>query len=161
MAILTQEKMAEKSARLQTEGKIVVFTNGCFDLIHLGHIEILKRARNEGACLFVGVNGDESVRRLKGKGQPIQGEQERAAIVDAFQFVDDVTLFYEDTPENLINLIHPDVLVKGADYEEEDIVGAKEVISRGGRIVRVPLVEGKSTSSIISRILKHFRRENS
>jgi rfaE bifunctional protein nucleotidyltransferase chain/domain len=131
----------------------VVFTNGVFDLVHPGHIELLEAARREGHALVVGVNSDASVRRLgKGAGRPINGEGARARVIAGFAAVDCVVLFDADTPLDLIQRLTPDVLVKGADYSREAIVGADLVESRGGRVVRVPLVSGFSTSSIVEQL---------
>lgn len=152
MAVLTPEELGERSLKLQNGGKSVVFTNGCFDLIHRGHIELLRRGKQEGDVLFVGVNGDDSVRRLKGRAHPVQSVEDRAVILDSLIFVDDVAIFHEDTPERLIKLIRPNVLVKGADYEENEIVGAEIAHAWGGRVVRVPLVEGRGTEKILDRI---------
>ena len=131
----------------------VVFTNGVFDLIHPGHVELLEAARREGSCLIVGLNSDQSVRRLgKGSGRPVNNEEARARVLAAFAAVDCVVLFDEDTPLGLIQHLAPDVLVKGADYSREGIVGADFVESRGGRVIRVPLVSGFSTTSILERL---------
>jgi rfaE bifunctional protein nucleotidyltransferase chain/domain len=131
----------------------VVFTNGVFDLVHPGHVELLEAARREGSCLIVGLNSDQSVRRLgKGSGRPVNNEEARARVLAAFAAVDCVVLFDEDTPLDLIQHLAPDVLVKGADYSREGIVGADFVESRGGRVIRVPLVSGFSTTSILERL---------
>ena len=131
----------------------VVFTNGVFDLLHPGHVELLEAARREGAALMVGVNSDASVRRLgKGAGRPVTPEAARARVLAALASVDCVVLFDEETPLELIRRVQPDVLVKGADYSRNAIVGAELVESRGGRVVRVPLVPGFSTSSIVERL---------
>jgi rfaE bifunctional protein nucleotidyltransferase chain/domain len=131
----------------------VVFTNGVFDLVHPGHVEFLEAARREGRVLVVGVNSDASARRLgKGAGRPVNPEGARARVVAGFAAVDCVVLFETDTPYELIQGLMPDVLVKGADYTREAIVGADLVESRGGRVVRVPLVGGFSTSSIVERL---------
>jgi len=131
----------------------VVFTNGVFDLLHPGHVELLEAARREGDVLVVGVNSDASARRLgKGSSRPINGEGARARVVAGFAAVDCVVLFDADTPLDLIGSLAPDVLVKGADYTRDAIVGADLVESRGGRVVRVPLVTGFSTSSIVDRL---------
>jgi rfaE bifunctional protein nucleotidyltransferase chain/domain len=131
----------------------VVFTNGVFDLIHPGHVELLEAARREGDALIVGVNSDDSVRRLgKGTGRPINGEAARARVVAGLESVDCVVLFEADTPLELIQRLTPDVLVKGADYARERIVGADFVESKGGRVVRVPLLGGFSTTAIVERL---------
>ena len=131
----------------------VVFTNGVFDLLHPGHVELLEAARREGVALIVGLNSDGSVRRLgKGADRPVTPEAARARVLAGLAAVDCVVLFDEDTPLELITRLQPDVLVKGADYSREAIVGANLVESRGGRVVRVPLVHGYSTSSIVERL---------
>jgi rfaE bifunctional protein nucleotidyltransferase chain/domain len=131
----------------------VVFTNGVFDLVHPGHVELLEAARREGGALVVGLNSDASVRRLgKGTDRPVTGESARARVLAGFAAVDCVVLFDEETPLELIQSLVPDVLVKGADYPRESIVGGDWVESKGGRVVRVPLVSGFSTSSIVERL---------
>ena len=131
----------------------VVFTNGVFDLLHVGHVELLEAARAEGTALVVGVNGDASVRRLrKGAGRPLVPDTERARVLAALAAVDCVVLFDEDTPRELILALRPDVLVKGADYALDQIVGAAEVTGWGGRVTRVSLVEGASTTSLAQRL---------
>jgi D-beta-D-heptose 7-phosphate kinase/D-beta-D-heptose 1-phosphate adenosyltransferase len=131
----------------------VVFTNGVFDLLHVGHVALLEAARAEGAALVVGVNSDASVRRLgKGTARPLVPEAQRARVVAALAAVDCVVLFDEDTPRALILALRPDVLVKGADYEKDRIVGAVEVEGWGGRVVRVPLVDGQSTTTLAQRL---------
>jgi D-beta-D-heptose 7-phosphate kinase/D-beta-D-heptose 1-phosphate adenosyltransferase len=131
----------------------IVFTNGVFDLLHAGHVELLEAARREGAALIVGLNSDASVRRLgKGVDRPVTPEAARARVLAGLAAVDCVVLFDEDTPLELITRLLPDVLVKGADYSRDAIVGADLVESRGGRVVRVPLVHGFSTSSIVERL---------
>jgi rfaE bifunctional protein nucleotidyltransferase chain/domain len=129
----------------------VVFTNGVFDLLHRGHVAYLAAARAEGAALVVGVNTDASVRRLKGPGRPLVAERDRAFVLAGLAAVDAVVLFDEDTPRELIAALEPDVLAKGADYALEAIVGADLVTARGGRVVRVPLQEGVSTTDLIAR----------
>jgi len=131
----------------------VVFTNGVFDLLHSGHVDLLNTARGFGDALIVGVNSDASVRRLnKGPERPLRSEADRAYVLAAFEAVDAVVIFGEDTPLALVTALEPDVLVKGGDYREETIVGAKEVRARGGDVVVVPLLEGHSTTSIVDRI---------
>jgi rfaE bifunctional protein nucleotidyltransferase chain/domain len=133
-------------------GGSVVFTNGVFDLLHPGHIDVLTAARAEGNALVVGVNSDASTRRLKGPTRPIRSEVDRAFVVAALECVDCVVIFNEDTPLELITALRPNVLVKGGDYDESTIVGAKEVKSWGGRVVVVPLTPGHSTTSIIEKL---------
>jgi D-glycero-beta-D-manno-heptose 1-phosphate adenylyltransferase len=131
----------------------IVFTNGVFDLLHPGHVELLEAARREGAALIVGLNSDPSVRRLgKGIDRPLTAEVARARVIAGLAAVDCVVLFDEDTPLELITRLQPDVLVKGGDYSRDAIVGADFIESRGGRVVRVPLVHGYSTSSIVERL---------
>lgn len=131
----------------------MVFTNGVFDLLHSGHVDLLNTARGFGDALIVGVNSDASVRRLnKGPERPLRSEADRAYVLAAFEAVDAVVIFGEDTPLALVTALEPDVLVKGGDYREETIVGAKEVRARGGDVVVVPLLEGHSTTSIVDRI---------
>lgn len=130
----------------------VVFTNGCFDILHLGHIQYLLQARELGDCLVVGLNTDLSVKKLKGENRPINGEFARAMLLAALQFVDYVILFDEDTPLQLITTIVPDILVKGSDYAVENIVGADIVIANGGEVCTIDFVEGYSTSNIINQI---------
>jgi len=139
-------------APLRAAGKRVVFTNGCFDLLHPGHVRYLAAARALGDVLVVGLNGDASVRRLKGPGRPILSAGERAEVLAALAAVDHVIVFEEDTPERLIAAVAPDVLVKGADWAEGEIAGRDTVLARGGRVVRIDLVPGVSTSQLIRRI---------
>lgn len=143
---------AEVAARLRARGQTVVFTNGCFDLLHAGHIKYLQASREQGDCLIVGLNTDDSVTRLKGRDRPILDEAERAEILSALSCVDFVVSFEDDTPLALIEAIRPDVLTKGADYARRDVVGGDLVESYGGRVERIELVAGKSTSGIIDRI---------
>jgi len=130
----------------------VVFTNGCFDLLHRGHVELLWAARALGDALVVGLNSDASVRRLKGPRRPIVSDEDRAVLLAALACVDAVTIFDEDTPLALIEALRPTVLVKGADYAEEAIVGADVVRRHGGEIVRLPLVPGRSTTALLRRL---------
>lgn len=133
-------------------GRRIVFTNGCFDLLHPGHVRYLTAARALGDILVVGLNSDQSVRRLKGAGRPILGVDERAEVLLALSAVDHVVVFDEDTPRELIAALRPDILVKGADWALEDIVGREEVEATGGRVVRVDVVPGVSTTELIRRI---------
>ena len=133
-------------------GETVVFTNGCFDLLHRGHVTYLAQARALGDRLVVGLNADASVRRLKGETRPLQAERDRGLILAALRSVDLVVLFAEDTPAELLAALRPDVLVKGGDYTVESIVGAADVLARGGRVEVLPFVEGRSSSSLIARL---------
>ena len=128
----------------------IVFTNGCFDILHRGHIEYLSQARDKGAVLVIGLNNDASVKRIKGEGRPVQDEMTRALVLASLRFVDAVVLFDEDTPYELIKFVQPDVLVKGADYTENTIIGADIVKANGGEVVTIPIVEGYSTSLILN-----------
>lgn len=139
------------SRRMGLSGKIV-FTNGVFDLLHPGHIDLLTAARNNGDALIVGLNTDRSVRRLKGETRPVRSERDRAYVLAGLEAVDLVVMFDEDTPLELVKALRPDVIVKGGDYPADSIVGAKEVRSWGGQVVVVPLTEGHSTTSIIEKI---------
>jgi len=130
----------------------VVFTNGVFDLLHPGHVDLLTAARAAGDALIVGVNSDASVRRLKGAERPVRGEAERALVLAALEAVDAVAIFEQDTPLELIKAVHPDVIVKGGDYTPDTVVGRREVESWGGRVVIVPLTPGHSTTAIIERL---------
>ncbi len=130
----------------------VVFTNGVFDLLHPGHVDLLDRARREGAALIVGVNSDASVKRLKGTERPIRTSASRAIVLAGLEAVDAVVVFEEDTPFDLVQAIEPDVIVKGGDYSPDTIVGADLVTARGGRVVVIPLVDGHSTTSTIEKL---------
>ena len=138
----------------RSENLSIAFTNGCFDILHIGHIASLSEAAAEADILIVGLNSDASTRRLKGPERPVNNEQSRALLMASLQLADAVVLFEEDTPFNLIKAILPDVLVKGGDYTVETIVGAKEVIANGGRVVINPTVQGYSTTGIIEKIQK-------
>lgn len=145
--------LAEARAWRQGQAGPVVFTNGVFDLLHPGHVELLEAARSEGHALIVGVNGDASARRLgKGAGRPVASEAARARVLAGLAAVDCVVIFDEDTPLALIEALQPDVLAKGADYGREAIVGADLVESRGGRVVRIPLVPDQSSTRLVERV---------
>ena len=150
--ILPREQVPTTLAEWRKQGRSVVFTNGCFDLLHLGHVDYLEQARHQGDALVVGLNTDASVSCLK-PGRPIQDEAARARILASLAFVDAVVLFGEPTPLELITLVQPDVLVKGDDYAIENIVGHELVLARGGAVRTVPLVPGYSTSRIVARIM--------
>jgi D-glycero-beta-D-manno-heptose 1-phosphate adenylyltransferase len=138
--------------RLRAAGKTIVFTNGVFDLLHVGHLRYLERARAMGDALFVGLNSDRSVRANKGAGRPITPEAERAEILQALTCVDGVVVFDEDTPHAIIAALQPDVLVKGADWAADAIVGRDIVEARGGRVERVPIEAGHSTTALVEKI---------
>ena len=152
--IMTRAQLPVALAAWRTAGRRVVFTNGCFDLLHLGHVDYLERARHLGDALVVGLNTDASVGGLK-PGRPIQDETARARILAALAFVDAVVLFGEPTPLALIELVQPDILVKGDDYAIDGIVGHELVLNRGGEVRTVPLVPGYSTSRIIEKIMSY------
>jgi len=139
--------------RLKKEGKRVVFTNGCFDLIHVGHTRYLEEAKKLGDILIVAVNSDQSVMTIKGNKRPIIPEEERAEVLSALQCVDFVVIFHEPDPLNIISLLKPDVLVKGGDWSEDAIIGREVVESIGGKVVRIPEIKGASSSSIIDKIV--------
>ena len=144
--------LSRKIAQWRITGKKVAFTNGCFDILHAGHIASLQEAAQQADFLIVGLNADVSVKKLKGSDRPVTGETDRAILLAALSMVDAVILFEEETPQQLIASLLPDVLVKGGDYRVEDIAGAKEVIQNGGRVVINPILPGRSTSGIIEKI---------
>ncbi len=147
--------------QLKQEGKRIVFTNGCFDLLHVGHVTLLEHAKRLGDVLIVGLNSDRSVRALKGPRRPIVNQRDRARVVAACASVDYVTVFDDRTPARLIAALVPDVLVKGADWSLSHVVGREIVRQHGGRIVRIPLVNGQSTSRLLARIAKCSRARGS
>lgn len=132
--------------------KKIVFTNGCFDLLHQGHIDYLASAADRGDVLIIGLNTDASITRLKGEGRPVQDERSRALLLSALRFVDAIVLFDQDTPYDLIKIIQPDVLLKGSDYKAEDIVGYDIVMERGGEVVTIDYLDGFSTTGLINQI---------
>jgi D-beta-D-heptose 7-phosphate kinase / D-beta-D-heptose 1-phosphate adenosyltransferase len=150
--LLPRDHLAAVCATLRRAHRRVVFTNGCFDLLHPGHIRLLTEARKLGDFLVVGLNSDASVRKLKGPERPILGEHDRAQVLGGLDAVDFVVLFEEETPERLIEVLRPDVLVKGGDYTEATVVGAPLVRSYGGTVALIPLVPGSSTTSMVSRM---------
>jgi D-beta-D-heptose 7-phosphate kinase/D-beta-D-heptose 1-phosphate adenosyltransferase len=150
--------LAETVAQFRRAGKTVVFTNGCFDILHPGHIHTLTHAKALGDALVVGINSDASVKRLKGERRPILNQGERAVMLAALEAVDYVTTFEEDTPLALIRLLRPHVLVKGGDWSSESVVGREVVEASGGRVVLVPYQEGLSTTGIIERVLAAYQR---
>ena len=146
--------LAKKAADFKKQGKIVVFTNGCFDLLHVGHARYLEAAKKLGDVLIVALNSDNSVKSLKGKKRPIISEKERSEVIAALESVDYVTIFKDLTPLNVIKKIKPDVLVKGADWENGNIVGSDFVIARGGKVKRAKFTPGCSTTELIKKIVK-------
>ena len=155
--VVAVEELAAIVAHLKREGKRVVFTNGCFDLIHVGHTRYLEAARGKGDCLVVAVNSDRSVSRIKGKQRPIVALAERMEIVAGFQFIDYVTSFDDPDPYRIIKALKPNVLVKGGDWSIDRIVGKEIVEADGGNILTIPVIEGRSTSSIIEKIATIYR----
>lgn len=150
--LLSHKDLEAKLRAWRSAQKTIVFTNGCFDILHRGHVEYLAQAADLGDVLVVGLNTDASVKRLKGESRPVNDEQSRALLLSALQFVDAVVLFDDDTPYELIKQVQPDVLVKGNDYKPEEIVGYDIVTARGGKILTIDLVEGFSTTNIIKRM---------
>ena len=150
--VLSRERAAALVATLRAEKKTIVFTNGVFDLLHPGHVRYLEVARSLGDALILGLNGDASVRRNKGPARPITPERERAEVLAALSSVDAVVIFDEDTPAEIVEALQPDILVKGADWPADQIVGRDTVEARGGRVVRVAVEQGHSTSALLNRI---------
>ena len=150
--LLTLDGAVALVAHLRHEGRTVVFTNGVFDILHPGHVRYLQDARREGDALIVGLNSDRSVKAIKGPSRPITPEHERAEVLAALGCVDGVVVFDEDDPQRIIQRLQPDVLAKGADWAADRIIGRQIVEARGGRVIRIPLAEGYSTSDIIKKI---------
>lgn len=151
--LLNHDETLRKVRQWKSEGKKVVFTNGCFDILHAGHVRYLSAARELGDRLVIGLNTDASVKRLKGPKRPVAPEDDRAEVLAALAAVDAVTFFDDDTPERLIGMLLPDILVKGADWPVDKIAGGKTVLQHGGSVLTVPLLEGRSTSGIIDTII--------
>lgn len=150
--IVSLDELRHRIAVWRFRDQKIVFTNGCFDILHLGHVEYLAKAKNLGDILIIGLNTDESVRKLKGNHRPVNPERARAIILASLWFTDAIVLFGEDTPESLIREVRPDILVKGKDYEEKEIVGADFVKSTGGSVITIELTEGFSTTDTIRRM---------
>jgi len=144
--------LAKALSRLRVKGKKIVFTNGCFDILHVGHVEYLSKARSLGDILVVGLNSDRSVKSIKGKGRPVNNQKDRAKVLSALYFVDYIIIFNEPTPEKLIRRLKPGILVKGGDWKVRHIAGGEFVKSCGGRVVSLPFVKGYSTTSTIKRM---------
>lgn len=149
--ILKREEILKTIEKLKNENKTIVFTNGCFDILHVGHVRYLKESAKYGDILIVGLNSDSSVKKLKGESRPINNENDRAEILSALYFVDYIVIFNENTPENLLDEIKPDIYTKGADYTIETLPEAKTVLKNGGKVEFINLVEGKSTTNIIKK----------
>ena len=154
--VLAREDLPVRVNELRQRGLRVVFTNGCFDILHPGHLSYLQKARSLGDVLIVGINSDRSVKELKGDLRPIFDQEERCELLSGLESVNFITIFDESTPRDLIKVILPDVLVKGGDWNLEQIVGREEVEASGGRVVSLPFEEGYSSSAIIQRILKRY-----
>ena len=150
--ILDDNSLDERLKLWRDEGRTIVFSNGCFDILHRGHVEYLSKAADLGDILIIGLNTDDSVRRLKGPSRPVNDEKARAVVLAALEFVDAIMFFEEDTPYNLIKRVQPDVLVKGKDYKAEDIVGYDIVTAKGGKVETIELVEGFSTTKIVNSL---------
>lgn len=155
--ILTRQQAIELAKQWHAEGQRIVFTNGCFDILHLGHVDYLEKARQTADKLILGLNTDASVSCIKGPWRPVVNEYARARLMASLAFVDAVTLFDEPTPLELIQALQPDVLVKGDDYAVQDIVGADFVQQRGGQVQTIPLVAGYSTTALIGKIREAYR----
>ena len=149
--ILSQSQLQTQLDEWKSENKKIVFTNGCFDIIHRGHIHYLAQAADLGDYLIIGLNTNDSVKKLKGTDRPVQDEHTRAEILASFTFISAVILFQEDTPINLIETIKPNILIKGGDYQEDEIVGADFVIANGGEVKIIPFLDGYSTSGLIEK----------
>jgi len=154
--VINRDEIVKKCDDLRKNGKTIAFTNGCFDIIHAGHIQYLADAKKLGDVLIIGLNSDDSVRRLKGNSRPLNDQTARAAVLSALKSVDYVTIFEEDTPYELIKALKPDILVKGGDYNHDNIVGADIVEESGGKVVVIPFLTGYSTSSLIEKIRKNI-----
>jgi rfaE bifunctional protein nucleotidyltransferase chain/domain len=144
--------------QLKHQGRKVVFTNGCFDLLHAGHIHLFKEAKKLGDVLLVAVNDDASVKKIKGSSRPIFSLQHRLEVLEAVEYIDYLTFFSEETPQKIIASLHPDVLIKGGDWKIQEVVGRKEVEQAGGKVVVIPYLKGHSSSAIIDKIL-HSKKE--
>jgi rfaE bifunctional protein nucleotidyltransferase chain/domain len=151
--IYTLPQLLDTVAEWRDQGQKLVFTNGCFDIVHVGHVDYLERARLLGDKLILGLNTDQSVSRLKGPSRPLQDEMSRQRVMASFWFVDAVVLFDQETPYELIKAVQPDILVKGDDYTIDTIVGHDLVLARGGEVKTIPLVKGYSTSQVVAKIL--------
>jgi len=154
--IVTRERLKEKIDHLKKEGKKIVFTNGCFDILHVGHTRYLREAKKTGDILILALNSDESVRCLKGDKRPLIPEDERGDVVASLESVDFVTIFNESTPFELIEYLKPDILVKGGDWAENEVVGRDSVTTWGGKVIIIPEIKGSSTTNIIEKIINVY-----
>jgi D-beta-D-heptose 7-phosphate kinase/D-beta-D-heptose 1-phosphate adenosyltransferase len=154
--ILERNALKDKLEELRKKGKKIAFTNGCFDILHVGHVRYLREAKKTADVLVLALNSDSSVRSLKGEKRPLMNEKERAEILAALECIDFVTIFQELTPLELINYLKPDILIKGGDWPEEKVVGREEIKKWGGRVAIIPEVEGKSTTNIVEKIKKLY-----
>jgi len=150
--IKTSGDLSKILARLRRKGRKIVFTNGCFDILHVGHVDYLSKAKALGDILVIGLNSDSSVRKIKGRGRPVNNERDRAIVLSALCPVDYISIFNEATPERLIQELKPDVLAKGGDWKIKDIVGGQFVLAYGGKVKRIPFVKGYSTTAVIKKI---------
>ncbi len=155
--ILDWKNLKDNVDELRRQGKKIAFTNGCFDILHVGHTRYLRQAREKGDVLILALNSDASVRRIKGEKRPLIPQDERAELLSCLEFVDYVTLFDESTPLNLILYLKPDVLIKGGDWPEDQVVGRREVLSWGGTVSIIPEIPGASTTNIVDKILAVYR----
>ena len=155
--VKTQGELIPILDALRKKGKRIVFTNGCFDILHVGHVRYIKEAKGYGDILVVAVNSDSSVKSIKGDKRPIVSQSERAEVLSALEAVDYVAMFDEDTPYNIIKKLQPDVLIKGGDWTIEKIIGREIVEARGGKVIAIPFIEGASTTGIVERILEKYR----
>mgnify|MGYP000915489952 FL=1 len=154
--ILDRESLRAKLDGLRAQGKKIAFTNGCFDILHVGHVRYLREAKKTADILVLALNSDSSVRSIKGEKRPLVTESERAEVLAALEFIDFVTIFPELTPLELINFLKPDVLIKGGDWPEEKVIGREEVRQWGGRVAIIPEVEGKSTTNVVEKIIRTY-----
>lgn len=151
--LIEKNELAVLLAKLSQQGKRIVFTNGCFDIIHAGHVEYLKQSKKLGDVLVIGLNSDDSVRRLKGESRPVNNQSDRAVVLSELKSVDYVCVFEEDTPLELIQTLKPHIITKGGDYTVSEVVGGEFVIANGGEVVIIELVPGKSTTAAIKRLI--------
>lgn len=156
--ILCHKKLRKVRATLRKKHKKLVFTNGCFDLLHRGHIKYLAKAKKLGDYLLVAINSDSSIKKIKGSSRPLTNQRNRAEIISSLEMVDFVTIFYDSTPIRLIKLLKPDILVKGADWKEENIVGGEFIKTYGGKVKRISYLKGFSTTALIEKIAKTAKR---